>query len=358
LALCRDYYNSVKPSFSSDHKQHLLDTNFDKEAHQKKIRDWFMNPIKFSKHLENEQLCHPSKCIYHLSKTHQTDKCAVKLECDRLLVAKRNESSFNTTSPSVGQLRHVTEDSSSVSVIEDIPDVDFDFPGNDTNEDDALLYFERLSKHYLCLVKSSSSVPPVSRHVMNFPVITDSGANCHMFKDRDFFVSLHPASGKVIVGDGSTTLSIKGIGTVQCKVGSHVLTIPNVRYIPDLSESIYSLFQHIKTPDHGLDSIYDDGLYLRFPTFKTKAMIGSDDIYLDMIPLSTSSYDSSNTDKTLHHDLPNFCRTITHTDSKVIDEIPQGNILKDLRHYYNTVTTKRQLGLDVPAGFRSHSMHR
>jgi hypothetical protein len=76
-----------------------------------------------------------------------------------------------------------------------------------------------------------------------------------------------------------------------------------------------------------------------------------------MIPLSTSSYDSSTTDKTLHHDLANFGRTITHTDSKVIDEIPQGNILKDLRHYYNTVTTKRQLGLDVPAGFRSHSMH-
>jgi hypothetical protein len=39
LALCRDYYNSVKPSFSSNRKQHLLDTNFDKEAHQKKIRD-------------------------------------------------------------------------------------------------------------------------------------------------------------------------------------------------------------------------------------------------------------------------------------------------------------------------------
>ncbi len=97
---------------------------------------------------------------------------------------------------------------------------------------------------------------------------------------------------------------------------------------------------------------------MRFPTFKTKALIGSDDIYLDMIPLSTSSYDSSTTDKTLHHDLANFGRTITHTDSKVIDEIPQGNILKDLRHYYNTVTTKRQLGLDVPAGFRSHSMHR
>jgi hypothetical protein len=73
------------------------------------------------------------------------------------------------------------------------------------------------------------------------------------------------------------------MGTVQCKVGSHVLTIPNARYIPDLSESIYCLFQHFKTPNHGFDSTYDDVLYLRFPTFKTKAMIGSDDIYLDTI---------------------------------------------------------------------------
>jgi hypothetical protein len=74
----------------------------------------------------------------------------------------------------------------------------------------------------------------------------------------------------------------------MCKVGSNVLTIPNVRYIPGLSESVYSLLQHIKTPDHGLDSTYDEGLYLKYPDFQTQAIVGSDDIYLDMLPLSTS----------------------------------------------------------------------
>jgi len=34
------------------------------------------------------------------------------------------------------------------------------------------------------------------------------------------------------------------------------------------------------------------------------------------------------------------------------------NILHDLRAYYNTVKTKRQLGNDVPAGFRWDSVHK
>jgi hypothetical protein len=33
-------------------------------------------------------------------------------------------------------------------------------------------------------------------------------------------------------------------------------------------------------------------------------------------------------------------------------------ILRDLRHYYNTIKTKRQLGLDVPAGFCRDTIHK
>jgi hypothetical protein len=108
---------------------------------------------------------------------------------------------------------------------------------------------------------------------MKFPVIADSGANYHMFRDREFFETLSPASGNVILGDGKTTLSIQGVGTVKCRIGPHLLTIPNVCYIPDLSETIYSLFLHIKTPDHGLDSSYDDGLYLIFLHLKRKLLL-------------------------------------------------------------------------------------
>jgi hypothetical protein len=50
---------------------------------------------------------------------------------------------------------------------------------------------------------------------MDYPIITDSGANFHMFRDREFFLSLSPATGQVILGDGKTTLPIQGVGTIK-----------------------------------------------------------------------------------------------------------------------------------------------
>jgi hypothetical protein len=50
---------------------------------------------------------------------------------------------------------------------------------------------------------------------MKFPIIADSGANQHMFKELQFFESMRPATGKVILGDGVTSLAIRGIGTVK-----------------------------------------------------------------------------------------------------------------------------------------------
>jgi hypothetical protein len=81
LVLCRDYYNSVKPT--GVERKSSPESTFDKETHQKKIREWFLNPTKFCQQIESEQRHHPNKCIYHLSKTHQTSNCAVKKVCDR-----------------------------------------------------------------------------------------------------------------------------------------------------------------------------------------------------------------------------------------------------------------------------------
>jgi hypothetical protein len=330
LTLCRDYYNSVKPT-ASDKISFSGEATFDKEAHQKKIRDWFMNPSKFCKHIENEQCCHPSKCIYHLSKTHPTEKCSVKKECDRILAAMQNTTNSPGNSPvSTGQLRHITEDTNIESVVEEASVVDFDI-GNDTNEE-ALLYFDRISKHYLRLVKSSSDISSISRHDRSFPVIADSGANYHMFRDKAIFTTLTPASGNVILGDGTTSVSIQGVGTVKCKVWSNILTLHNVRYIPGLSESMYGLFQHIKTPDHGLDSTYDNGLYLKFPTFQTKALIGSDDIYLDMLPISPTTPPRQDDSSCLSSTVPVSCHHITELCSNMSTTAKMHkNILQDLR---------------------------
>jgi len=99
---------------------------------------------------------------------------------------------------------------------------------------------------------------------MTYPIIADSGANFHMFKERAFFDTLHPASGSVLFGDGQTSLMIEGIGTVKCKIGDNILTIPGVRYVPSLAESIYSLFVNLQYPGHGLHSSFEDGLFIKF----------------------------------------------------------------------------------------------
>jgi hypothetical protein len=153
-----------------------------------------------------------------------------------------------------------------------------EFDTNDTNKE-SLLYFARLSKHYVRIVKNSNQCVP-AQHLMPYLVIADSGANYHMFKDKAFFHSLSPATGSVILGDGKTTLSIKGVGTIRCYTDSNMVDIPNVIYVPDLSESFYSLHLHIKTLKHGLESSFEHGLFIRFPNFQTKAIIGQDDIYI------------------------------------------------------------------------------
>jgi hypothetical protein len=204
-----------------------------------------MNPVKFRVEMEAEQNKHPGKCLYHLTKSHPTCDCYIKKECKKLLAAKKstgpNTSSNSPNSGSNGQLRNITElVGEDIAVDEDnafnmMPD------SNDTNKEE-LFYFTHIKNHYLHLVKSSSS----SRHSMRYLIIVDSGANYHMFKEKEFFTSLAPTQGRVILGDSKTTLDVHGIGQIKCIIGAHTLIIDNVRYVPDLAESIYSLFLHIK----------------------------------------------------------------------------------------------------------------
>jgi hypothetical protein len=87
-----------------------------------------------------------------------------------------------------------------------------------------------------------------------------------MLPEREFFTSLAPAQGQVILGDGKTTLSICGFGMVTCMVDDKLLKIENVHFVLDLGELIYSLFLHIQNPGHSLYSSFDEGLHIIFPT--------------------------------------------------------------------------------------------
>ena len=177
LVLCRDFYNSVHPTGILP-KDNYQEPNSDKTAqHHRKVKQWFLFPAKFCKDIAAEQAKNPGMFIYHLSSTHATENCHIKLDCDKCASARKPSSSVSnaTSSTSTGQLRHITEE-----FFEDASDViprdDSVEESNDTNEAE-LLYFAQVSNHYLRLVKSVPSKPADCRHNMDFPVIADSGAN-------------------------------------------------------------------------------------------------------------------------------------------------------------------------------------
>ncbi len=127
--------------------------------------------------------------------------------------------------------------------------------------------------------------------------------------------------------------------------------------IPDLSESKYSLFFHIRSPVHGLHSHSNEGLFIIFPKFKAKAILVTDDIYLDAVPIHPPiSHDDCCQHSTLSIALDDTTDIVCHV-TQFQDEVQHeakniDNLLKSLRRYYKGVKTKRQLNLDVPAGFQ------
>ncbi len=130
-----------------------------------------MNPSKFCHEIEAEQRKHQGKCIYHLSKSHTTADCSVKKECDKLVLDQKNgTSSSSPITGSTGYLRHFTDNVFEDAAAENTVDASTDDVSNDTNEED-LIYFARMTKHYLHLVKSSSSQNVISRHDMQYPII-------------------------------------------------------------------------------------------------------------------------------------------------------------------------------------------
>ena len=361
LVLCRDFYHSVNPLGISS-KENSQEGSSDRIAqHRKKIKQWFLNPSKYSREITAEQAKHPGQCIYHLSSSHSTEECHIKIDCDKKAISKK-PGAIPPSSGTTGKLRHITEEvfEDANEIVDNGSEEELVTP-NDTNDVD-LLYFVRVSKHYLRLARTTLPKTSTSRHPMRYPVIADSGANFHMFKEPEFFESMVPAHGNVILGDGTTRLDIQGVGTVVCHVGAHTLRLENVRFVPSLSESIYSLLLHIKQPNQGLESSFEGGLFLKFPDFTVPAVIGKDDIYLNATPITCSDLNdvtpftipnstSDNFGSTFCRQVLQFQETVDK-ESKYLD-----NLLLQLRDYYTSIKTKRQLNMEVPAGFRRTNLH-
>jgi hypothetical protein len=353
LTLCWDFHNSVNSLSSAKCTiPPPKDTNFDREAHQKKAREWFMNPSKYHCELEAAQQKFSGQCIFHLSKTHATSACFVKKEYDKQLADGSNgQVAVPSATVPAGRLCHITEEQFKDATMDESVFDSEDNIANDTN-DAVLAYFTHMSNHNLRLARAYPISTTTSRHPMKYPIIADSGANHHMFKEREFFETLTPTSGTVLLGDGKTRIDIKGVGTVKCFIDQHLVTLYNVCYIPSLGESVYSLFLHVNTPGHGLETTSDQGVFITFPDFKTRAVLGENDIYLNALPYSQDSITSSCPSDPLP--VSSSPSPVTTTlQEQIHDETAKlDNILGTLQQYYNNVKTKRQLKMGVPAGFR------
>jgi hypothetical protein len=107
---------------------------------------------------------------------------------------------------------------------------------------------------------------------------------------------------------------------------------------------------------HRLTSSFEKGLHIFFPNFTTQAILGNHDIYLNATPSNETIKCTSFITQPLCESSMNssaFCSHITQENIPSVVKTTRGdNILTTLREYYKDVKSKRQLNLEVPAGFR------
>ena len=97
-------------------------------------------------------------------------------------------------------------------------------------------------------------------------------------------------------------------------------------------------------------------MFVIFPQFRTKATIRKDDIYLDFLPLQENILEDCSDLSSIHSPNSEKCHHVTEFHQNLDQEISYLNkLLHHLREYYSIVKTKRQLGMDVPAGFRRNT---
>jgi hypothetical protein len=151
----------------------------DSVEHHNKVKQWSLNPTQFCHEMESKQK-YPSWQMYlPLSITHPTEECAVKKNVVIYWWWNVREVPLCLL---LLNLLGMYERGYILRYCFSWWCLWYWGATNDTNKDD-VYYFAWMTHHYLCLVKASPTLSVYSRHQMKFPIITDSGANFHMFKE-------------------------------------------------------------------------------------------------------------------------------------------------------------------------------
>ena len=122
----------------------------------------------------------------------------------------------------------------------------------------------------------------------NHKIIIDSGSTADMFGEEKFFSNLHlyDDSNKhdriVILGDGSTSIFVDGIGTVDFQLNGKRIIKNNVLFVKKLADPLLSLKSHIKFSGCEMwsDSVQ---VFLQFPKGNLMANI-EDEITMEIKP--------------------------------------------------------------------------
>jgi len=118
----------------------------------------------------------------------------------------------------------------------------------------------------------------------------------------------------------------------------------------DIFEDACVEYVEDQQPKHGLHSSLDEGLFIIFPKFRTKAVLGKNDVYLEGLP-HTAKLDQS---MKLSSEILSMsvCRSINQFSEELkLESEKVDNLLATLHQYYTEVKTHWQLNLEVPAGF-------
>eukprot|EP00558_Chaetoceros_sp_UNC1202_P009040 CAMPEP_0197232302 /NCGR_PEP_ID=MMETSP1429-20130617/152_1 /TAXON_ID=49237 /ORGANISM="Chaetoceros sp., Strain UNC1202" /LENGTH=1842 /DNA_ID=CAMNT_0042690279 /DNA_START=1 /DNA_END=5529 /DNA_ORIENTATION=- len=102
-------------------------------------------------------------------------------------------------------------------------------------------------------------------------MIIDSGATMHMTGLKHIFTNIFQwddplhRQRTVILGDGTTTLNIAGVGTIDIEIGGKRVHLDNVLYVPSLKDTLFSIKEHTKHKGCGFHA--EERAILTFPTF-------------------------------------------------------------------------------------------
>ena len=99
-------------------------------------------------------------------------------------------------------------------------------------------------------------------------------------------------------------------------------------------------FLHVQQQNHGYESSFEGGLFLKFPEFSTKAIIVRDDKYLDFVPLTMSdcgnSVPTSSSMSNLLSSTPVCRKLCDFQDTLTSDSEYLDSLLFKLKEYYKT----------------------